>query len=160
MRAGAALALRPVIETDEPFLRRLYASIRESEFAVLGLAPGALDALLAWQYAAQARAFGEQHPGAARQLVAVDGERVGRLYVDRTAATIHVVDIALLPEYRGRGIGTRLLRNLMDEARASRRAVTLHAARASAALGLYRRLGFTETSSDDVYVSLRWPAVS
>ena len=54
------------------------------------------------------------------------------------------MDIALLPEYRGRGIGTALLEELLVEADATGRRVTIHVERFNPARRLYERLGFVE----------------
>jgi GNAT superfamily N-acetyltransferase len=154
--------VRPVRDSDEPFLRHLYAGLRAGDFAELGLEPPAVDALVEMQYAAQHRSYRGLHPSADFDLVLVAGEPAGRLYVDRTATSIHVIDIALAPEHRGHGIGTRLLQGLLGEGSGSQRPVTLNCARDSRALTLYRRLGFTVCGGDDVYVALecRPPGVS
>jgi GNAT superfamily N-acetyltransferase len=160
--AADAAQVRPARASDEAFLRRLYAGLRSAEFAPLGLDPEAVDSLLAMQYAAQDRSYRQLHPAADFDLVLVAGEPAGRIYVERTATSIQVIDIALTPEYRGRGIGTRLLQRLLAEGAGSQRPVTLNAVRGSRALTLYRRLGFTVRDGDDVYLALerRPPAVS
>lgn len=157
-----AVELRPVRASDEPFLRRLDAGLRAAEFAALGLEPHVLDSLLAMQYAAQTRSQRQLHPDADFDLVLVAGEPAGRFYVDRIGTSIHVLEIGLVHEYRGRGVGTRLLQRVLDEGAGSRRPVTLNAVRGSRALTLYRRLGFEIQSSDDVYLALVWrpPTIS
>lgn len=148
--------------SDEPFLRGLYAGLRSSDFAALAMEPRAVDSLMAMQYAAQDRSYRELHPAADFDLVVVAGQPAGRIYVDRGATSIHVIDIALASEYRGRGIGTRLMQRLLAEGAGSQRPVTLNCGRGNRALTLYRRLGFTICGGDDVYLALerRPPAVS
>ena len=87
-------------------------------------------------------------------VVLVDGEPVGRLYVHRGETEIRVVDIALLPEYRGSGIGKSLLRKLLAEADAATKSVTVHVERFNPALRLYERLGFHEIADHGVYLLL------
>lgn len=154
--------IRPVRASDEPLLRGLYAGLRAGDFAALGLEAHAVDSLVAMQYAAQDWSYHQRHPAADFGLVLVAGQPAGRIYVDRAATSIHVIDIALAPEHRGHGIGTRLLRGLLGEGSDSQRPVTLNCARDSRALTLYRRLGFTVCGGDDVYVALecRPPEVS
>jgi ribosomal protein S18 acetylase RimI-like enzyme len=82
----------------------------------------------------------------------VDGEPAGRLYVHRGRSDIRVVDIALAPEYRGRGIGAALLRSLITEAEASDRKVSIHVERHNPARRLYERLGFRPAGEHGVYV--------
>jgi ribosomal protein S18 acetylase RimI-like enzyme len=88
--------------------------------------------------------------------VLLDGEPIGRLYVDRSRESIHLVDITLLEQHRSQGVGTELLRRLQAEATAAGVPVTLSALRGGRALSLYRRLGFVAGGQDDVYVHLRW----
>jgi ribosomal protein S18 acetylase RimI-like enzyme len=109
---------------------------------------------LRMQFEAQDRWYREQMPDASFDVVLVQGERAGRLYVDRREDEIRIVDIALLPEHRGHGIGTRLLRQLLAEADASAMRVTIHVERFNPALRLYERLGFVQAADRGVYLLL------
>jgi ribosomal protein S18 acetylase RimI-like enzyme len=150
------IALRPATGADEPFLFRVYASTRIDELAPLGWDEATTDAFLRMQFTAQNSSFRLSRQHASFAVVLIDGQPAGRLYVDRRPEAIHVIDVALLPEYRGCGVGSRLLEALLDEGRQSSRAVTINALRSSRALGLYRRLGFGVVRTDDVYVDLQW----
>ena len=86
-----------------------------------------------------------------------DGEPAGRLYVNRGRSEIRIVDIALLPEHRGNEIGTALLRDLLAEADAAGKRVTIHVERLNPALGLYDRLGFSVAEDKGVYLFLERP---
>jgi ribosomal protein S18 acetylase RimI-like enzyme len=92
--------------------------------------------------------------------VVVDGEPAGRLYVDRGEGEIRIVDIALLPDHRGQGIGGSLLRDLLVEADAGGKSVTIHVERLNPALKLYERLGFALAEDKGVYLFLERPARS
>jgi ribosomal protein S18 acetylase RimI-like enzyme len=117
----------------------------------------AKEAFLRMQFSAQDTWYHDQMPDASYQVVLVGGEPAGRLYVDRREDEIRIVDISLLPEYRGRGLGTALLRELLDEADATARRVTIHVERFNRALGLYRRLGFGQVEDQGVYLLLERP---
>ncbi len=149
--------LRPVGPEDEPFLRTLFTQGRGPEFAALDLGDEALGNLLAMQYTAQDRSYRALHPEAAFDIVELDCAPIGRLSVDRTGNAIRVIDIALMPEHRGRGIGTRLLRALIAEATESDRAIRLAVVRTNPALALYRRLGFVGAGGDEVHLELERP---
>jgi ribosomal protein S18 acetylase RimI-like enzyme len=69
---------------------------------------------------------------------------------------IRLVDIALLPEHRGRGIGGALLRGLLDEGAVSGRRVSMHVERSNPALRLYERLGFERVKDDGIYWLMEW----
>jgi ribosomal protein S18 acetylase RimI-like enzyme len=64
------------------------------------------------------------------------------------------MDVALLPEYRGQGIGTQLLRQVLAEGQARGLAVTIHVEKFNPALPLYRRLGFEVKTDRGVYYFL------
>jgi ribosomal protein S18 acetylase RimI-like enzyme len=106
------------------------------------------------QFDAQRRHYAAQFPAAAHDLVLVDGEPAGRLYVDRDESAILVVDIALLPEQRGRGIGTALLTGLLADADAAGKTVSVHVERGNPARRLYERLGFVAVADLGIYVRL------
>jgi len=87
----------------------------------------------------------------------VGGAPGGRLYVHRGPSEIRVVDIALLPEYRGAGVGTSLLQDLLAEGDAAGKSVTIHVERMNPALRLYERLGFAVAEDKGVYLFLARP---
>jgi ribosomal protein S18 acetylase RimI-like enzyme len=104
------------------------------------------------QFVAQDTDYRRNYPGAAFDLILLGHEPVGRLYVDRRPDSIHILDIAVLPEFRNRGIGTILLRRLIAEAAAEGRRTTIHVERFNPATGLYRRLGFEQVADEGVYL--------
>jgi len=119
---------------------------------------GQKDAFLRAQFDAQDAWWRESYKGASFDVVVVDGEPAGRLYVHRGASELRIVDIALLPEHRGSGIGTALLDNLLAEADAAGKSVTIHVERMNPALRLYERLGFALAEDKGVYLFLERPA--
>ena len=118
------VTLRPVREEDRDFLRRLYASTRAEELAqVTDWSAEQKEAFLTQQFEAQHHHYQTYYVGASFDIVLGDGEPIGRLYASRWEREIRVVDVALVPEVRGRGIGTALLRDLLAEGERSDRTV-------------------------------------
>lgn len=146
--------LRPEEPSDEALSLRLFASTRAGEMACL--APAAQETFLRMQHQAQKRAYATQYPRAERSIVLIDGAPAGRLIVDRADSEVRLVDIALLPEHRGKGAGTALLTSLLSEARGARKPITLHVLHGSPAARLYARLGFVRTGGDDMYDAMAW----
>jgi ribosomal protein S18 acetylase RimI-like enzyme len=144
--------LRPVEAADRAFLVELYASTREEELAQVEWAEGAREGFVEQQFAAQDAHYRGNYPGATLDVIEVDGARAGRLYVHPGPSDIRIMDIALAPEFRGRGIGTALLRVLMDEADASGRKLSIHVEMNNPARSLYDRLGFEPAGEHGVYV--------
>ena len=153
---ASSVVLRPAREDDRPLLHRVYASTRQEELAAVGWNDAQRAWFLAMQADLQARAFAQMYPTADWQVVVCDGQPVGRMIVDRCSDAIRLVDIALLPGYRNAGIGSELLRRLLDEAAAAGKLVILHVARSNRARALYQRLGFAISMWDDVYLEMQW----
>lgn len=151
------LTLRPIRPEDDAFLFRVYASTRHEELAVVPWTDAQKEAFLRQQFGAQHAYYQEHYGQASFQVIEVGGQPAGRLYVDRLADEIRLVDIALLPEYRGAGHGSSLIQDLLDEARASGRKVRIHVEKMNPALRLYERLGFTIVEDKGVYWFLEWP---
>lgn len=150
----SALGLRRATAEDEAFLGAVYASTREHELAAVAWDAATKDAFMRMQFAAQDRSYRQRHPGAAFDVVTVDGLLAGRLSVDRGDSEIHILDIALLPEYRGRGIGTALLTSILDEADMLGKAVAIHVERQNPARRLYDRLGFVQVAEQGLHLLL------
>ena len=155
-QVSQAVTLRPVTAEDEGFLYSVYASTREAELADVDWTEEDKAAFLWQQFEAQARHYREQYDGAAYHVIEVDDRPVGRLYVARRADEIRIMDIALLPENRRRGIGTGLLRELLDEGARTGKWVTVHVEQFYPARGLYERLGFRWARDVGVYVLMQW----
>jgi GNAT superfamily N-acetyltransferase len=155
----ASLSLRPVTDADLPFLFDLYASTREEELAPVPWTAEQKDAFLRQQFGAQHSWWQTHYTGARFDLVLVDGARAGRLYVDVWEREIRIVDIALMPEHRGRGIGTLLLERVFAEGDAAGKPVSIHVEVFNPARRLYTRLGFVEKGMHgDVYILMERPA--
>jgi ribosomal protein S18 acetylase RimI-like enzyme len=152
-----AVELRPATESDLPLLRRVFASTRAEELAPVPWTDEQKRAFLAHQFAAQSADYSRNYPDASFDVVMVDGEPAGRLIVDRGERELHIVDIALLPEHRGRGIGTRLLRPLLDGADRENLTVAIYVESSNRALSLYRRLGFAAVEESGVYFRMERP---
>jgi ribosomal protein S18 acetylase RimI-like enzyme len=148
------IRLRPITPEDQPFLYGVYAGTRKEELSVVNWTEEQKAAFLTMQFNAQHRHYQEYCPKAKYDVILCDGEPAGRLYVDRREAEIHVIDISLLPDYRGRGIGSKLLGEIIAEAAGLGKAVSIEVERNNRALGLYLRLGFTPVKDLGVYLSL------
>ena len=154
--ATAAITLRRVGPADEAFLFRVYASTRSEELEHVGWTEEQKQAFLLQQFAAQSAYWGEHYAGADLRVIEVDGAPAGRFYVHRGSKEIRLVDIALLPEYRRGGVGTRLVEDLLMEARGRGLPVTAHVEVFNPARSLYDRLGFETVEDRGVYLFLRW----
>ena len=151
-------SLRPVGDADREFLSRLYASTRAAEMALVDWSDEQKQAFLQMQFHAQSSHYAEHFPKASFDIIEMGGESIGRLYLDEREDALHVLDIAILPEFQGRGIGGGYLRSIMDLAAASDRDVTIYVESNNPAMSLYRRLGFERVKDEGVYWFMRWTA--
>jgi ribosomal protein S18 acetylase RimI-like enzyme len=152
------LSLRPITPQDVPFLAGVYASTRAEELAVTGWSDEEKAVFCRRQFDAQSAHYRENYPGASLQVIERDGVSIGRLYVAHWEREIRIMDIALSPEHRGTGIGTKLLRDLQEEARSAGKSLTIHVERFNPALRLYQRLGFQQVEDKGVYLLMQWNA--
>ncbi len=139
---STATTLRPITPEDQAFLRRVYASTRAEEMAVVPWSEGEKEDFLRFQFDAQHRYYQEQFPRAAFDLILRRGEPIGRLYVDRREDEIRLIDIALLPGHRGGGLGGAIMGEILAEGAAAGKLVRIHVEHDNPAMRLYRRLGF------------------
>jgi ribosomal protein S18 acetylase RimI-like enzyme len=153
-------SLRPVEDADRDFLVDLYGSTREDELAHVPWDGAAKRAFVEQQFSAQDAHYRANYPGATLDVVEVDGRPAGRLYVYRGRGDIRIMDIVLAPEFRGRGIGTALLDDLIAEAEASGRKLSIHVEMNNPARTLYDRLGFRPVGEHGVYLLLERPPVA
>ncbi|RAZ91305.1 GNAT family N-acetyltransferase [Mesorhizobium hawassense] len=154
------LALRPEADSDVPFLGALYASTRAAELADVPWPPEAKAQFLDMQFQAQRAHYRRHYPEADWCVVEHAAERIGRLYIERWPSQHRIIDIAFWPEHCGKGFGTALLNDLIDEAAAVGKAVSIHVEKNNPARRLYLRLGFEIAEDKGVYDLMARPAAS
>lgn len=140
-----------MVADDQAFLSALYAHSRAAEMAPLPWPEAAIRDFLQQQFELQHAYYQANYPGADFLVIEVDGVRAGRIYVYRSAGDIRVMDIALLPSLRGRGIGSGLLAELIEESERTGSSITLHVEADNPAVRLYLRLGFEHLEDRGVY---------
>ena len=146
---------RAVVAADEPFLRALYASTRPE---VADWPDAAREAFLAQQFEAQRRGWSEMFPGSVHELILFGGEPAGRIWVQRTDSQCLIVDLALVPERRRRGIGTEVVQEVLAVSDRDGVPTRGHVERTNtASLAFWLRLGFRETVGDPLFVGIERP---
>ncbi|MDA3937102.1 MAG: GNAT family N-acetyltransferase [Actinomycetota bacterium] len=154
----SGVTLRVAKPADEEFLHNVYASTRTQELAQLDWDDAQKAAFLRSQSEAQLAHYREHYMGAEYLVVVRDGVDVGRLLVHRNGDDLRLMDIALLPDARGAGIGTSLVQDLVSEAREIGKPVVLHVEEFNPAMRLYERLGFAKTGQLSFYTRMEWSA--
>lgn len=149
---------RLVRDEDRPFLTALYFSTRTEEMMLVPWTPEQKAEFLMMQFNAQTDHYAEQYDPSGFFVIEHDGNPIGRLYRERDGDDIHLIDIALVPQVRGSGLGTILLQEILDEAAAAGLTVSIYVEHFNPAKRLYQRLGFQEVSENGVYHLMRWQA--
>ena len=150
------ICLRPEVPEDADFLFRLYASTRAEEMKLVPWNEAQKEAFLRMQFQAQTTHYHQYYPDASYEVILREGKAVGRLYIHRSEDAILLIDIALLPEHRGGGIGGRLLNEILSQASREGKRVQIHVERNNPALSLYTRLGFHKVEDKGVYYFMEW----
>lgn len=154
------ITARPIEERDLNFLCRLYGSIRSGELALTDWSEEQKQAFIQHQFDAQHHHYRTHYKTAEFWLLEREGQPIGRLYVDRWPLEIRLVDIALVPEVRGQGVGQALLSALIEEGRASGKPVSIHVEMFNPAMRLYERLGFVAIGEHGPYKLMQWSAAT
>ena len=150
------LKLRPVESGDELALLKIYASTREEEMALVPWSDDERRTFLESQFNAQQLHYSQKYPDADHDMIMRDAVAVGRLYVARLNDEIRIVDITLLPEYRGSGVGSQLLAQLMTEADIAGKPLRIYVESFNRSLGLFERLGFSRAAEHGIHLLMEW----
>ena len=150
------ISFRPVRDSDRDFLMSLYASTRAWERQHTTWSDSEWAAFLTGQFDAQDRHYRMTFLGAAFLIVQLDGADIGRLYLDRQDECLRIVEITLTPEKRGIGIGTDILRSLMNEAHGGKVPIRMSVEQSNPALALYLRHGFRPKGNVQDRIELEW----
>lgn len=164
------ITLRPVSESDDPFLFNLYASTRAAEMALVPWSDSEKQAFLEMQFRAQKTSYAKEYAGAQHAVISRDGDPVGRLYLDRSQDRFHILDITVADACRNQGIGSVVLREILQEANRADKPTTIYVENFNPSLRLFERLGFRVAAVKDVQILLErrpgplnggaWEAVS
>ncbi len=156
LEGSRLVTFRPVTADDGQFLIRVYGSTRLEELALTNWDDAQRDAFVQMQFAAQQAHYRQTYPNAEHLLILLDGEPVGRLYVAEIEAEIRIVDISLLPEHRKAGIGTPIIRQLMEEAAVIEKPLRIYVESFNPSQRLFERLGFVKVDETGYNYLLAW----
>jgi GNAT superfamily N-acetyltransferase len=158
--ARQAMLLRPVTPEDEAFLREVYASTREAELAMVPWDAAMKAAFINHQFTAQLAHYREKNPAAEHSVIMFGEQRVGRLYFERGAEFHHILDVTVLPAFRGHGIGGLLLEDLVAEADREGKSLSVYVETISPrSQRFFENFGFVAVSESGIHRRLERPAI-
>ena len=150
------VTLRAFAAADHAFVADVYASTREDE---MKLATAWNDAqkreFLHGQFVLQDRHYRLHYPNAEHAVIEQRAQPVGRLVVNAGTSEVRLMDVAILPAFRGRGVGTAILDRLLAFADGYGIPVTLHVEPFNPARRMYVREGFAFVEMRGIYEFMR-----
>ncbi len=152
---GQSVSLRPATSADESFLIEVYASIRADEMALLPWSEEQKRAFVLAQFNAQQQHYQKTYPDATHDIILSHNRATGHFHVARLEEEIRIVDIALHPGNRNRGIGSDLLRKLISEASQAGKPLTVYVESFNPALRLFERLGFSRSEEQGIHILMQ-----
>jgi ribosomal protein S18 acetylase RimI-like enzyme len=150
------LTLRPARADDEEFLFRLFSTVYGEKLQPVLLDAEEKNRLLGLMYQGFTQHYNSLAGASDDRLVLLDNQSIGRMILIQMREEIRLAELAILPQYRSRGIGSALVSQVQTESRMSKRPVRLQVARFDRVLRLYERLGFHRISAAGPYLHLEW----
>ncbi len=150
-----AVTLRALETGDMGFIEHLYATSRAFEMSHSGWPADEIQRFLSQQFNFQHAYYQQHYPAADFCVIEAGGQPIGRLYLNWGSARLNIIDIALLPEFQGQGIGTDLIHQQLYRADQLGLAVELFVENYNPAQRLYTRAGFEITDQNGVYLRMR-----
>ena len=150
------ITLRPVGSEDDEFLVTVYGSTRAAELALVAWTIEQQQVFVRSQFAAQQDHYTEKYPAANHDIIMFDDHPVGRLYVARLDHEIRIVDLTVLPVAQNAGIGTYLIRQLLDETKHTGKITSIYVEEFNPSLRLFDRLGFSVKEQQGFHLLLEW----
>ncbi len=150
------VTLRPALPEDEEFLRDLYCRSHAGEFATAPLGDAQQEALLRMQFNLQQQSYRTEFPAGVDRIILLDGAPIGRLLVAELETEVLYIDIAILVEHRGNGIGAKVISDLMEETRRIGKPARLQVIKTNPAARLHQRLGFRIVGENGAHYVMTW----
>ncbi len=141
---------------DEPFLLTVYASTRSDEMAVVSWSDEQKRAFLEMQFQAQHNYYLSRYPNASYSIISLEEQPIGRLYVERQEDKIKILDITVLPEYRNKGVGTKLIAEILQTGEETEKFVQIYIESYNPSANLFSRLGFKPVAEEGINLLWQW----
>ncbi len=150
------IILRPRRADEENFWREVFCDAVRTHFEALNLPENELNNLLEFQFQAQNLDYEKNYPQASNDVILYKNEPAGRLIISTEDNDLHLIDIAVLSEFRGRGIGTKILQWLFEQSRRTKLPIRFYVEKINPAFRLYERLGFKTVADVTSHFQMEW----
>jgi ribosomal protein S18 acetylase RimI-like enzyme len=146
-------------DTDRDFLYKLYASTRTDEIKLTDWDNTQIELFLRFQFEAQLKHYLNNYKKATFEIITIQSKDAGRLYLNQDENEIRIIDISLLPEYRGKGFGSEIMGEILKNGEQLKKPVRLSVFINNPAQRFYKRLGFVKISDEPPYIQMEGTAL-
>lgn len=143
--------MQEISDADFSFLKVVYRSTRENELTLMNWTEIQKNNFIEFQFKAQQSYYINQFPDLKLYLIKNNTTKMGRLYIWRNSNEIRIVEITLLPKFQNQGIGSSILKKLIEESDRQKKIITIHVIRENPAIHLYKRFGFINEKEEGIY---------
>jgi len=150
------IQLRRKDENDSDFLFKLFGEIKIAELNAGSWPQQMQDQLIQMQFTAFEQSVKNEYPFSEDYIILHDSERAGRLQINKEVDHIRVINISLLPAYRNKGIGSGILKKIIQEAESANKPVLLEVDKVNTAVNLYRRLRFEVYEENEIKYGMKY----
>ncbi|MDD3370508.1 MAG: GNAT family N-acetyltransferase [Alphaproteobacteria bacterium] len=145
MKSRNEFEFRKAAETDLPFLVRLRADAMRAHILSAGM-----------EYDDELQMQRVMDNFDCAQIIRLEGKDIGLLKVDRASDPWMLKQIQLRPEYQNKGLGEKILRQILGDAREKSVDVGLQVYKNNPAKRFYERAGFNEVGRNDIACTMQW----
>ena len=144
------ITFKNVEDKDQQFIEMVYRSTREKELSLTGWPEDQKQRFIIMQSMAQLTEYKNKYKAATYRVILYKKRPAGRLYLSESNHEIRIIDITLLPEFQGKGIGSKILADIIKTAKQKNKKITLHVNHGNRAIKLYESLGFKKISATNI----------
>ena len=145
------ITLRPVTPGDEPFEIALFDITNDEMLTLMGLPPDQRAMLSAFQVRAQRASYVNDYPDANTLIIEAEGLAIGKYIYASRENEIIFIDIAIVPGYQSRGIGSLVIGPQLKEIHDLGKTGYLRVRKDNVrAIALYERTGFRIFEEEEI----------
>jgi ribosomal protein S18 acetylase RimI-like enzyme len=148
--------LRPVRNDEEDFWREVFCDSVSDHFSSLEMTENDLDNLLEMQFQAQNLDYRTNYPNASNDVILFNETKAGRVIHSTEHGDLHLIDLAVLSEFRNLGIGTKILKWLFGKSLRTRLPIRFYVEKMNPAFRLYEKLGFKVVTDVTSHFQMEW----
>ena len=150
-----SISLSQVEPSHTEFLLKLFTECRPDLDSIMNVSREQKESIIYQQFALEHHQLIQMYPEAELNIVMIDKEPVGRVYINYGVAKDRILQIGLLKKYRGFGIGRKIVAMVIDKAFNKRKTVSLQVAWFNqGAYGFYEKLGFKVIENNGVFYEM------